>query len=364
MDVPYRAPPPTRRTREQQQRAIKGGGALASHCTFDSVHVRAIHLQPSSLSNIITKKNGTVAYDVDGGRLAVYNGNEWSSVADVPPIVQVEVPRGMRSRFDDLPPESYATFSDKDFALFSDSQPSNTLKIELTPIPTPSQRTITVPKMNSILCAINERSNTLLGCATYSLEDEAKDNTCVGDLCGTSITSGSRNVAVGSNSMLDVTVGCDNTSVGYSSHKSTKGSKNVSVGALSLLYVEGDSNTSIGYNSGNNVNGNNNVLLGAESDVGDPSHNGCIVLGVGGVTTSSEQLVIHGEMSGMAKLIDGRCVVYTSSITGVSRILLTNNFPSGKIGMVYVGGRTSNGFTILSSSSTDTSVIAWFMFDP
>ncbi len=393
--------PMSRKTKDLQRRQITSGSiGLKNNVTFDSVHLKAVHLQPICVENLVTKKDGTIAYDSATKALCIYNGDLWTPIVSVPSIEIRSRELKSRTEYDSLPPESYAMFSDKDFTLFSDTNSSDILKIDLLPMASGHVvRSLTVPKMDCILGAIDMKGNTFLGTSSFSLKDQSRDNTCIGENSGSSITTGTDNVSVGSKSMISMASGtrntavgclsmgmssssCDNVALGHNTLPETSGCENVAVGSRSQLTsgygfqntsvgagslssnVSGLLNTAVGYNSGKSVVTNNNVLIGANTDVGSPSHTGCIVLGAGGITSSTNQLVIHGPMSGMAKMNNGRSIVYTTSVTLDSRILLTINEPDGKIGMVYVALRkVGEGFTILSSSPSDLSVVAWFMFD-
>lgn len=68
---------------------------------------------------------------------------------------------------------------------------------------------------------------------------------------------------------------------------------------------------------------------------------------------------------GLAVLAAGTVVVATTAVTANSRILLTINVVGGTAGFLVVSARTAGtSFTILSSSGTDTSSVAWEIFEP
>jgi len=68
---------------------------------------------------------------------------------------------------------------------------------------------------------------------------------------------------------------------------------------------------------------------------------------------------------GTAVLAAGSSVVANTSVTANSRILLTSNLDGGTPGFVRVSARTAGtSFTITSSSGTDTSTIAYEIFEP
>jgi hypothetical protein len=68
---------------------------------------------------------------------------------------------------------------------------------------------------------------------------------------------------------------------------------------------------------------------------------------------------------GTAVLAAGSVVVADTSVTASSRILLTSNADGGTPGFVRVSARTAGtSFTITSSSATDTSTVAYEIFEP
>lgn len=68
---------------------------------------------------------------------------------------------------------------------------------------------------------------------------------------------------------------------------------------------------------------------------------------------------------GTATLVAGTVTVNTNKVTAASRIFLTNQSLGGTAGFLRVSARTvGTSFTITSSSGTDTSVVAWIMFEP
>lgn len=68
---------------------------------------------------------------------------------------------------------------------------------------------------------------------------------------------------------------------------------------------------------------------------------------------------------GIATLSAGTVVVSTTAVTANSRIFLDNQTLGGTAGFLRVSARSAGtSFTILSSSNTDTSVIAWMLVEP
>jgi hypothetical protein len=68
---------------------------------------------------------------------------------------------------------------------------------------------------------------------------------------------------------------------------------------------------------------------------------------------------------GTAVLVGGTVTVSNTSVTGTSRIFLTSNTDGGTPGWLRVSGRViGTSFTITSSSGTDTSTVAYIIFEP
>lgn len=68
---------------------------------------------------------------------------------------------------------------------------------------------------------------------------------------------------------------------------------------------------------------------------------------------------------GVATLVAGSVVVSNTSVTANSRIFLTGQSDGGTPGFLRVSARTAGtGFTITSSSGSDTSVVAYEIFEP
>ncbi len=76
-------------------------------------------------------------------------------------------------------------------------------------------------------------------------------------------------------------------------------------------------------------------------------------------------LTLGNSTAGSAVLIGGAKVVLTPAVTADSRIIVTSNVDGGTPGWLRVSARTAGvSFTITSSSGTDTSTVAWHMFEP
>lgn len=70
-------------------------------------------------------------------------------------------------------------------------------------------------------------------------------------------------------------------------------------------------------------------------------------------------------MQGVATLVAGTVTVNTTNVTANSRIFLCCQTPGGTPGFLRISARVAaTSFTILSSSGTDTSVVAYQIFEP
>jgi len=86
------------------------------------------------------------------------------------------------------------------------------------------------------------------------------------------------------------------------------------------------------------------------------------------VTAAGDGLKVNegaNGKQGTAVLVAGTVTVANTNITANSRIFLTSNLDGGTPGFVRVSAKTaSTSFVITSSSGTDTSTIAYEIFEP
>ena len=84
--------------------------------------------------------------------------------------------------------------------------------------------------------------------------------------------------------------------------------------------------------------------------------------GVGGGFRAKEGT---NAKQGSATLVGGTIAVANTSVTANSRILLGHTTPGGTPGALFASVVTvGSGFTITSTSATDTSVVAYEIFEP
>lgn len=74
---------------------------------------------------------------------------------------------------------------------------------------------------------------------------------------------------------------------------------------------------------------------------------------------------LAGERSGSVVLVAGVATVNDAKVTANSRIFLEIQEPGGTIGHLHISARTpGTSFTITSSSSLDTSTVAYLIIEP
>lgn len=190
-------------------------------------------------------------------------------------------------------------------------------------------------------------------------------NCAFGDLAGRLQTSGTRNVYVGRRSGVTAT----------SANANVSGSNNTYVGTdtgpgttTQLSYATALGSEAISTTS-------NTVVLGRTTDVTvigatGNSAGGCKLQVTGHVavlTAGNGLRVAEGSNAkqGTATLVAGTVTVANTSVTANSRIFLTSQVDGGTPGFLRVSARTAGtSFTITSGSATDTSTVAYEIFEP
>lgn len=136
--------------------------------------------------------------------------------------------------------------------------------------------------------------------------------------------------------------------------------------------------TDAGLNGGNNffiqdnnasypprvlVDGNGNIAVGKDT----ASYKLDVVGDIASSVAGSGFRVKEGTNAkmGISTLSGGSATVATAAVSNTSRIFLTVQAPSGTVGTTYIASRIAGtSFTIVSTSGTDTSAIAWLIVDP
>jgi hypothetical protein len=182
-----------------------------------------------------------------------------------------------------------------------------------------------------------DSGNLMAGSVGYNGINLASSNTAYGNLAGTNLTDGTSNALFGDNAgnaLLD-------------------GNYNTAIGASALSTPE---------------TVHRNICIGASTTV-NAGVNDCIVLGYDISATASGQLKIRspaaGQVHGRATLVGGTVTVNSTSVTATTNIFVTCQSPAGTPGFLRISARVANtSFTILSSSGTDTSEVAYLLIEP
>ena len=188
--------------------------------------------------------------------------------------------------------------------------------------------------------AINsDDANGTVAIGFESLMDltDGQYNTALGMSSAYNISTGNQNTALGYQTLYQATGTDDTTCVGYQSGyyatgsyntyignkagrsaSGANGSWNVAVGDNALVaQTTGKKNIAIGYQSGNLITtGEQNTIIGYDSDVDANDRDGCIVIGSGlSLNTASDNVVeIGNNTNSMTYDLDGGDITVTSDV--------------------------------------------------
>jgi hypothetical protein len=147
------------------------------------------------------------------------------------------------------------------------------------------------------------------------------------------------------------------TAAGALSVQDTVTVTNSSLGSF-LMYLSGSG----GFNVAANYSGSAKYFQMSGSD-GSITIDGSLIARNLGYGVSIKEG--SNAKMGTATLTAGSATVSTTAVAANSRIFLTSNTDGGTPGWLRVSARTAGtSFTITSSSATDTSTVAWIIFDP
>lgn len=155
--------------------------------------------------------------------------------------------------------------------------------------------------------------NVAIGSNNGGALTTADDCVLIGYQAGDAITTGDQNVLIGSSAGGSITTGTSNTVIGYATGGSISGSLNTVVGVSSATNISGIGNISIGYSNMNSadISGNRNIVLGHGS--GDTLTSGSDNVVIGGIidlqsATASGQLTIQNAIFGSGNTATGATV--------------------------------------------------------
>ncbi len=143
-----------------------------------------------------------------------------------------------------------------------------------------------------------------------------------------------------------------------------------SVAGGDLNLSAGDSSAWVNISNGKALGsfyvGSNVIATGAGLfTTGLSASNGGLELRTAGPDTGIAVAEGTNGRQGVVTLVDGTATVTTTGVTANSRIFLTAQTTGAAPGALYISARTaSTSFTITSTSGTDTSVVAYEVFEP
>jgi trimeric autotransporter adhesin len=117
-------------------------------------------------------------------------------------------------------------------------------------------------------------SNSAFGFAAMLKQGNTNSNTAIGagslrgDITSPSVNTGSRNAALGANSLFDNSTGNDNVAIGFNAFRANSaGSKNVAIGSdvMRLSGINAIGNTVVGFEAGYNLEAYGNVFIGEQT---------------------------------------------------------------------------------------------------
>lgn len=186
-----------------------------------------------------------------------------------------------------------------------------------------------------------------------------------------SFTRSSGAISISGNSTFTGTVALNGTStavgdgtvaVGLSMRGAQNQTKDIQfqTGSTNRWIIRSAANTESGSNAGSTFQilrrADNGTAIDAPFQISRETGN--LTLGDSG---SGVKRIKHGFVS----LVAGTATVSESTVTSSSRIMLTTQSPGGTPGWVHVSARTDGvSFTVLSSSGSDTSIVAWVIIEP
>jgi hypothetical protein len=198
--------------------------------------------------------------------------------------------------------------------------------------------------VNSLAALTSGNSNTGLGYNSLLACTSGGSNTALGTFSQNATTTGSVNTSVGSGTLSANTTGSANVAIGNSAmSRNTVGGNNVAVGLNALFFSTGDYNTAVGTNALAGTTGTRNIALGlsAGSLIASGSNN----IDVGNSAPGDESDTIRIGNTQTAAYLAGVSGVTVSS--GVQVYIDAN----GQLGTLTSSARFKEDVTDMAGSS-------------
>jgi len=191
--------------------------------------------------------------------------------------------------------------------------------------------------------------NTLIGYRAGTALIDGSNNTTLGFNSGLALTTGIQNTLVGTRSGITMTAGQNNTTLGYQSGLNLIGNQNVLLGSFAGdALVNHSNNVIIGYNAGTTFQQNNTTIIGALAGqlMTAGTLNTIIGYNAGSAMTTASGNTLLGYQAGL--LLTGGFNVIIGSNAGDALVNHTNNVIIG-----YNAGTalTQSNTTIIGSSA-------------
>jgi hypothetical protein len=102
---------------------------------------------------------------------------------------------------------------------------------------------------------------------------------------------------------------------------------------------------------------------GAPAAIGNNTPNSGAFTSLSATSLTTGSVKVGNTKTGLATLVAGTVTVNTSNVTSNSSIFVTSNIDGGTPGFLRAIISPGSSFTIKSSSTTDTSTVAWLMIE-
>lgn len=101
----------------------------------------------------------------------------------------------------------------------------------------------------------------------------------------------------------------------------------------------------------------------APAPIGTTTANTGAFTGLTATATTTGSLKVNSQKHGVATLVAGVVTVTNPAVSSTSSIFVTSQVDGGTPGFLRVSIAAGSSFTIRSSSTTDTSTVAWIMIE-
>ncbi len=209
-------------------------------------------------------------------------------------------------------------------------------------------------------------SSFQIGSFLFAFGSYASANAFLG-FAGNATTTGSVNIAIGENSLLNNTTGSNNTAVGYALFGNTTGSNNAGVGVNTLINnTTGAFNSALGSFAGQVLDGTpgtglNDTGLGAGTAFGTGSLSNATAVGSNAEVTESNAIVL-GAITGVNGGTSVNVGIGTTAPQYPLDVHGAGNFAGGLIlpatGNSSTSGSPSNPLDLMASASNGTTAIS------